>query len=173
MNAPRTGLVVPVPDLETRLERHRLAWDPVAALGARAHVTVLFPFAYADDVDDALLARVGDALRGFVRFPITFDQFGSFEADVLYLSPEPEQPFRDITEALAAAFPEYPPYGGGFAEVVPHLTVANDPAAPVGEIQSQLAALLPVSTTARAVELWVEGTDGQWSSRATFELDDP
>jgi len=31
----------------------------------------------------------------------------------------------EITEALAEAFPEYPPYGGEFDEVVPHVTVAQ------------------------------------------------
>ena len=39
--------------------------------------------------------------------------------------PDPAEPFRRLTAALAAAFPDYPPYGGRHDDVVPHLTVAQ------------------------------------------------
>ena len=136
-------------------------------------MTVLFPFAPADEIDDALLARVRVAIGRFSRFGVTFTACGSFVGDVLYLAPEPEQQFRDLTAALAAAFPEFPPYRGDFADVVPHLTVAEHPAAPIEEIRAELAARLPISTTAQAVELWMEGADECWTSRATFPLTEP
>ena len=55
-DARRSGLVVPMPELEAAVGALRAEWDPLARLGARAHVTVLFPFAAPAHVDDALLA---------------------------------------------------------------------------------------------------------------------
>ncbi len=54
--------------------------------------------------------------------------FGSgeaFPANVVYLAPDPAEPFVALTEALAAAFPDCPPYGGAFDEPVPHLTIGH------------------------------------------------
>ena len=48
---------------------------------------------------------------------------------MVYLAPEPAAPFVALTEAVGAEFPGFPPYGGAFDEVVPHLTIseANEP----------------------------------------------
>ena len=170
MSDRRTGLVVPMPELEPLVGAHRLEWDPVAEHGARAHVTVLFPFAHAEDLDAALLGRVRAAVARLHAFPVTFARVERFPDDVLYLAPEPSAPFRALTAALAAAFPEFPPYGGLFPEVVPHLTVAHHPHAPVADITTELDALLPVRATAASVELWVEGADALWTTGATFPL---
>ena len=47
--------------------------------------------------------------------------------DVVCLLPEPSQPFSRLIVALAAAFPQYPPYAGAhaLADIVPHLTIAH------------------------------------------------
>ena len=104
---------------------------------------------------------------------MTFTRVDRFPDDVLYLAPEAPAPFRALTDALAAAFPEYPPYGGVFTEVIPHLTVAHHPNAPVEQITAELHAVLPIITRATSVELWVEGTDDRWTSRASFPLGTP
>ncbi|MFI0716367.1 2'-5' RNA ligase family protein [Streptomyces inhibens] len=44
---------------------------------------------------------------------------------VLYLVPEPDAELRRLTEVIADQWPEAPPYGGQFTEIVPHLTVAD------------------------------------------------
>ena len=170
MSGRRTGLVVPMPDLEALVGPHRREWDPVAVLGARAHVTVLFPFAPVVTLDDGILERVRHALAGFTPFAVRFAGVASFPDDVLYLVPEPAARFRELTAALAAEFPEYPPYHGQFDEVIPHLTVAHHPDAPMAEITAALAAALPMTTEAQRVEVWQEGTDDIWTSRATFRL---
>ena len=54
--------------------------------------------------------------------------------------------------------------------MIPHLTVAHDPAAPNARLRAELATLLPLSTTADRVELWVEGTDDHWTARAGFPM---
>jgi hypothetical protein len=58
-------------------------------------------------------------------FECRFELTRWFGVDVLWLDPNPAEPFRGLTAAVGAAFPECPPYGGAFDEVVPHLTVAE------------------------------------------------
>lgn len=166
----RSGLVVPMPELEALVGEHRRAWDPVAALGAGAHVTVLFPFAVPDTIDTMVLRRVERALVNFAPFAVTFEAVREFPDHVLYLAPEPAEPFRALTEALAVAFPEYPPYGGQFTEIIPHLTVAHRQDAPIEAIAAEVEPRLPVDARASRVEIWEEGVDGRWSTRATFPL---
>lgn len=166
----RSGLVVPMPDLEAVVGPHRHEWDPVAPLGAGAHVTVLFPFVPPADVDDASLRRVERALAGCAPFAVAFTTVERFPDDVLYLAPDPADAFRAVTARLHGEFPEHPPYHGQFDTVIPHLTVAHHPDAPLAEIEAALRGLLPLHTTADAVELWVEGDDDRWSTRARFPL---
>lgn len=170
MSRLRSGLVVPMPALEPVVGGHRSLWDPVAELGALAHVTVLFPFAPPETIGARTLARVEDALAGCAAFPVTFESFGRFPDDVLYLAPEPADAFRAVTAALTSEFPEHPPYHGQYETVIPHLTVAHHPDAPVDTIEDELAAALPLHTTADAVELWFEGGDERWRTAARWEL---
>lgn len=172
MSTLRTGLVVPMPDLEPVVGHHRRAWDPVAVLGAHSHVTVLFPFADATHLDGSLLDRVAHALTGVPAFPVRFTEVRRFPDDVLYLAPEPADEFRALTTRLAREFPEYPPYRGQYDTVIPHLTVAHHPDAPVDDITAALAPALPFTTYARSVELWVEGGDDRWRTDARWDLSD-
>jgi 2'-5' RNA ligase len=166
----RSGIVVPMPELEPLVGEHRRAWDPVAGLGAGAHVTVLFPFAPPDVIDDGRLERIERVLVGREPFTVTFDAVREFPDHVLYLAPEPAERFRALTEVLAAAFPEYPPYRGQFAEIIPHLTVAHRPDAPIDEVAAAVRPHLPVAAAASRVEVWEEGVDERWSTRASFPL---
>jgi 2'-5' RNA ligase len=166
----RSGVVVPMPELEPIVGEHRRAWDPIAALGAGAHVTVLFPFAAPDAIDDAMLLRIERALVGCEPFAVSFDAVRSFPDHVLYLAPEPADRFQALTEMLAAAFPEYPPYRGQFTDIIPHLTVTHRPDAPVDDIATAVQARLPVAAAATCVEVWQEAADGRWSTRASYPL---
>ena len=60
----------------------------------------------------------------------------------LYLVPEPDEPFILLTEAIVREFPEYPPYGGKFTEIVPHLTVANRSAELSGIAEAELLEIM-------------------------------
>ena len=86
---------------------------------------------------------------------------------VLYLAPEPETPFRELTAALAQAFAD-PPYAGAVAEVVPHLTVASHHDAPMDKIRADVAGALPIA--ARADEAWLMRIDGRWRTHARTPL---
>ncbi len=58
------------------------------------------------------------------HFDCTFDKCGWFGEDVLWLAPDRDQEFRDLTNGVAAGS-DYPPYGGEHDDVIPHLTVGD------------------------------------------------
>jgi 2'-5' RNA ligase len=158
---------VPVPEAEPLVGAARAEHDPVAAAGMPAHVTVLYPFAPPRRIDAAMeqaLARLFAAaepfefeLRGVGRFP-----------GVVFLAPEPARPFVALTELVHQRWPSWPPYRGAFAEVVPHLTVAEGPE-PAG-LADRLQAALPVAGRAATVDLYEEQRDGRWARRCSFPL---
>jgi hypothetical protein len=73
-----------------------------------------------------------------------------------------------MTAALVAAFPEHPPYGGKYDEVIPHATLAIGDDAVLDEIERELAGSLPIA--ARAVEATVFEYDagGRWRPHASI-----
>lgn len=166
----RTGLLVPVGRAEPLVAVCRRRWDPVAARGVPAHITVLYPFVPAERLGPAEITAARDVLAEIPAFDFALTRAGRFEDAVLYLAPEPEDPFRRITAALTARFPEHPPYEGKFEAVIPHLTVADAPDAPLAELEAELTAGLPLADRATDVILMEEGHDDQWHTRATFPL---
>jgi 2'-5' RNA ligase len=167
-----TALLVPVPAAEPLVHEHRRAHDPVAPLGVPAHITVLYPFVPPDALDDELEAAIADVLRGFTAFDYELREVRRFDDGVLYLAPEPDEPFAALTDAISTRWPEHPPYGGGFDTVIPHLTVAMADGAPVAAMEADLRPRLPVR--ARADVVWLmEGQPGRgWTRRAEFPLSD-
>ncbi|GHI82905.1 2'-5' RNA ligase family protein, partial [Streptomyces xanthophaeus] len=87
-----------------------------------------------------------------------------------YLLPEPDTQLRQLTEAIADHWPEAPPYGGRFTEIVPHLTIAQGQEdAVLEEIEAGFADRLPFTSHVASIELMVH--DGvQWQERASFAL---
>lgn len=55
----------------------------------------------------------------------SFARTAWFGDQVPWLSPQPAQPLRELTAAVAAAFPDHPPYAGAFAEPAPHLLAGS------------------------------------------------
>ena len=94
-----------------------------------------------------------------------------FPGVAVYLAPHPATAFAELTSTLWRRWPECPPYGGAFSEVVPHLTAAM-PAdeATVAAITDVLAPRLPLAARADRVELWQHDTVGAWRPKASFPM---
>ncbi len=120
---PSSALVVLVPEAEELVGRLRLRYDPAARLGVPAHVTVLYPIVAA--VDETLGAQVARIGRRQPPFTAEFAAVERFPGLVVWLRPEPSEPFAALIAAAMAEFPDFPPYGGTIAEPTPHLTVAD------------------------------------------------
>ncbi|MFF2787042.1 2'-5' RNA ligase family protein [Streptomyces sp. NPDC058049] len=167
--AGRTGLIVRIPEAEPSVRRWRERLDPSARAGVPAHVTVLFPFLDESRMDELVHCALADVLGSHRAFDLRFERCGQLP-DVLYLVPEPDMPLRQLTAAIAGRWPEAPPYGGRFAEVVPHLTIAQSQEVTLlEEIEADLAHRLPFTSRVSSVELMVhDGT--KWQERASFAL---
>ncbi|MFJ3639766.1 2'-5' RNA ligase family protein [Streptomyces sp. NPDC090108] len=167
--AGQSGLIVRVPEAEPLVHAWRDRLDPSARAGVPAHVTVLFPFLDASRIDEGVCAAIGKVLGRHQSFEARFDHCGRFPG-VLYLAPESDTGFRHLTEAIVERWPENPPFGGQFDDVVPHLTVAQgQDEAVVEKAEADLLTGLPVFAQVSSVDLLVhDGT--RWRQRATFPL---
>ncbi|MGW7487021.1 2'-5' RNA ligase family protein [Streptomyces sp. NPDC054786] len=167
--AGQTGLIVRIPDAEPAVHAWRGRFDASARAGVPAHVTVLFPFLDESRIDSLVCSALADVLGKHRAFDLRFESCGRFP-EVLYLVPEPDTQLRRLTEAIADRWPEAPPYGGKFTEVVPHLTIADgqDDAVLQG-IEADLLSKLPFTSRVSSVDLVVH--DGaKWQERASFAL---
>ncbi|MEU5213028.1 2'-5' RNA ligase family protein [Streptomyces sp. NPDC020742] len=167
--AGQTGLIVRIPDAEPAVRTWRERFDPSARAGVPAHITVLFPFLDESRIDARVRSALTDVFSRHHAFDLRFASCGRFPG-VLYLAPEPDTPVRRLTEAIADRWPEAPPYGGKFTDVVPHLTLADgqDDAA-LEEIEAGLLGALPFTSRVSSVDLMVHnGT--RWQVRASFAL---
>jgi len=171
----QTGLIVPVPEAEPVVARHRAALDPIAAWDIPAHITVLYPFLPPSRIDDEVLGTLRGLFGRWPAFEAQLTRVDWFGTDVMWLAPQPEEAFRGLTQAVFDRFPETPPYGGAFDHVVPHLTVGDRAAQPALQTAAaDIAPHLPIRTVVDTVRL-VEGTTGElpWRTVAEFPLARP
>ncbi|MDX2591427.1 2'-5' RNA ligase family protein [Streptomyces sp. WI03-4A] len=167
--AGQTGLIVRIPDADPAVRAWRERFDPSAQAGVPAHVTVLFPFLDESRIDARVCSALAEMLGSLHAFDLRFANCGRFP-EVLYLAPEPDTQLRRLTEVIADRWPEARPYGGQFAEIVPHLTVADgQDDAVLDEIEADLLGRLPLTSHVSSVDLMVH--DGAtWQERASFAL---
>lgn len=161
----RSAVVVPVPAVERLASGWREVFDGSAVQGMPAHITVLYPFLDDGRLTSSVLAKLARLCAQSPVLDVEFRRIGRFPA-VLCLDPEPAEGLRRITACIAEQWPEAPPYGGGFAEVIPHLTIAQGAYDEVmAGIESDLLGALPVR--ARLVEACLYVFDGtRWRPRA-------
>lgn len=162
-----TGLLIVVPQAEHVIGAHRLDHDPAASRGVPAHVTLLYPFAPADEVG-TLEEGLAELFAGMKPFDSSFSEFARFGDEVLYLAPDNPERYSAMTDAIADRFPSYPPYEGQFDEVIPHLTVA-DGGGDFAAMQREMEPWMPVRTRVDRVVL-IEERDRFWYHRAVFPL---
>jgi 2'-5' RNA ligase len=165
-------LLVPVPEAEPAVGRLRSRLDRAAAWGVPAHVTILYPFVLPDAITSEVIGLAAAAIASVSAFECTFGRTNWFGEEVLWLAPEPGQPFRALTTALHAAFPQCPPFGGIYPDVVPHLTIGDRPPggpAMLEAAEADVRPALPVHT--RVSRAWLmTGTQAAASWRVAAEL---
>lgn len=178
---PQSALLLLVPAAEPAVGEHRVRLDASARDGVPAHLTVLYPFLPPALIDDTVLRSLARLFAGFPAFAFTLDRVGWFGDDVVWLGPRDEGPFRALTDRAFSAFPSCPPYGGQFADVIPHLTIGHmGPLSALRVAADAVLPALPMEAAASEVTLMSgprPGTPGtspaQWSVMATFPLAGP
>jgi 2'-5' RNA ligase len=165
---PRTALIVAVPEAEPLVHKWRMRYDN-ASLGVPTHVTLLFPFVPADQVDEALLGQLEDLFGAQAPVSFSLARVARFPA-VAWLGPEPDERLRELTLLIFDRFPHYPPYEGIHEEIIPHLTVAIGNKPIQDEVDAALTPHLPIDVEAREVTLLVEDESGYWQAKHRFRL---
>ena len=158
-----SGLAVPV-RVPPGLARLRRRWDRAARAGAGSHVTVLYPFLPTAELNGDIRQGLAAIARTVEPFDVVFRRVRRFDDGVVWIEPEPAEPFRRLTASVTAAWPGHPPYGGLFDDVISHLTVveAGDDAPPLTTIEADAARHLPFTARADRLELWRQDAAGRW-----------
>lgn len=168
--APESSIMVLVRAVESLVGPWRELYDPRAPLGVPAHITLLYPFLPPDQITHEVVDELRQLFSAFEPFPFRLTRAGRFPG-VLYLAPEPVEPFLMMSLAVATRWPEAPPYGGRYPSTVPHLTVAHlADDARVDELERVITPALPIDTTAASAWLLVQDNNGQWWFRSRLAL---
>ena len=161
------ALVVPVPAAEPVIGQLRRRLTRSGAAGMPPHLTLLYPFTAGRE------REVEEVLAPFRAFDYVLPSAAVFgEPPVLYLEPDPAAPFLALIEALLAAFPEFPPYGGVQLYPEPHVTIAQGDESAFAAIRAEVEPLLPVSARADEVVLFEHDAERGWRPRRRFALGD-
>lgn len=166
---PRSALIVAVPEAEPLVGEWRLKYDN-ARLGIPAHITLLFPFVPAAELDEKLFEELRALFAAQPAFSFALTRVVDFPDQTLWLAPEPAAPFRTLTESIVLQYPGYPPYEGIHDEVIPHLTVTSGDAKLRDEVDAAVTPHLPIEASARDVVLLEEDDAGYWRTRTGFPL---
>jgi 2'-5' RNA ligase len=168
-----SALVVLIPEAEDLIGTFRKRYEPPAASSIPAHVTILYPFKSPEQLTSELVTTLRELFSKQAGFTTSFLEVQRFP-DMLYLAPEPAEPFRQLTEMIVKHFPDTPPYGGAFPEIIPHLTIVqfNDPQqldqiAP--DFLEAARDILPIHASINTVSL-IENSNGDWQICAQFFL---
>ncbi|CAN5808655.1 2'-5' RNA ligase family protein [soil metagenome] len=170
--AGESAIIVPV-DVPVAVGRLRDRMDPSATQGVPAHVSLIYPFMAPPGLKDDVRTRIERIIAAEPVFSFALTAIGRWP-NVVYLVPEPADPFRRLTVALADAFPDYPPYEGVHEHVVPHLTIAQDvPEDYLAAAEHGLPALLPIRAVVR--EAWLIGhtPEQPWHTLWRMPLGEP
>ena len=165
-----SAVVVRVPSLDGTISalRRRFAL-PHKPNGIPPHITAIVPFLPAAELaeDGSAVQMLRTICAAAEPFRVTFSRTGRFP-HVLYLAPEPADPFVDLAGAITASWPAVKPYAGEHKTVVPHLTVATSrPQTVFDTVDRALRPQLPVTAEIDGAQVYL--FDGErWREHAAL-----
>jgi 2'-5' RNA ligase len=164
---PESAVVVRFPELDEAIDALRGRFMlPRKPNGIRPHVTVRVPFLAREELtEEGALPALRELCSAVGVFDVTFARTARFP-HVLYLAPEPAEPFIALSRALLARWPETVSPRSREKPLVPHLTVTTArPAKVFHQVEQALAPLLPIRAEARDAQLYA--FDGRrWTETA-------
>ena len=169
-----SALVVRVPCLDDTVASLRRRFGlPRKPNGIPPHITAIVPFLPARDLDEeGALPELRSLCAEFEPFQVTFSRTARFPR-VLYLVPEPADPFIALTHAIVERWPETQPYAGAHKAVVPHLTVTTSrPAKVFDKVAEALRPQLPVSARIESAHVYLFDRN-HWTEHVAVALGPP
>jgi 2'-5' RNA ligase len=127
-----------------------------------AHITLVTPFA-PPPVPAELISELERIVGLFPIVDLRFEAVGRFP-HTLYLKPEPADAIVELTHSIVSRWPEWLPYGGIHAEVIPHVTVADriEDRRLLDALARTVEDRLPIETRVGAAWLVQESEEGIW-----------
>jgi hypothetical protein len=164
----QTGLVVPVPAADALLASVGARYPGTVREGVPAHVSLLYPFVPAAELDEQVTCALGELLAEQTPMPVQFAKCYRQDGFVA-LFPDPINGLKELVSKTRRRWPDVVPYEGVYGDVEPHLTVAMRCSAETAvTIEQEVSAQLPISAELR--EAWLVAFEGQWTLRGRFEF---
>ena len=169
MSTEVSAVIVPALDVDALMSEFRPVGGPASEQGLPAHITVMCPFVQPRHLSPAIIAGLETVLSRTTAFDYTLSSICQFTSGVLYLAPEPADPFLSLTQLVSRHF-GLPPYDGLYGQIVPHLTVASVLGGDSEMVTARLAAMVP--RLVHAQEVWVVTSDGEngWRKHTAMSL---
>jgi hypothetical protein len=162
-------VAIPVPEADPLLAAVAVQYPEAVREGVPAHVSVLYPFLSADELDDRVTSALSELFAEQAPMSVKFGECRR-SGDFVYLRPDPIEGLAELTRKARRRWPNVVPYEGLYGEVEPHLTVAlhttEERAAAVE--REIVAERVPISAELR--EAWLLVFDGHWRLRQRFEF---
>jgi 2'-5' RNA ligase len=138
-------------------------------------VTILSPFLDSTRLDRIVHNRLAAICIREPAFEVELVAVRRWEATeigpaVVWLEPQPAEPFTALSRAIWAAYPDCPPYGREDDDLEAHLTIAIDDPSSFDSVETEASRLVPFHRRATTVALLVEAPDGRWRTRRRFAL---
>jgi 2'-5' RNA ligase len=156
--------VIAVPEAEDLVARLR------AGPGPPAHITLVYPFLRVADLTNRVVSALSERFATYPAFDYRLERTTRF-LDVLFLDPEPDDPFRGLVRALGAddGRGERPPYPLEVTDIRPHVTVTrSDDPDELHRAEAEIASALPIWCRAAEALVVSEEPPGSWRVDARF-----
>lgn len=164
----QTGLVIPVPAADALLASVEARYPGTVREGVPAHVSLLYPFVAAAELDKRATSALGELLAERAPMPVQFVECYRRDGFVA-LRPDPIDELKELVSKTRRRWPDVVPYEGIYGDVEPHLTVAMRCSEETAmTIEQEVTAELPISAELR--EAWLVAFEGQWTLRGRFEF---
>ena len=168
-----SALVIHVPEAEDLVGSYRIKYDHEASVGVPAHITLLWPFVPTSLITPDIQNQLAHLFSNFHSFQFSLTELRRFP-EVLYLAPSPSDKIIELVQIIASRFPKYPPYGGQFKEISPHLTIAQSDEPKLlekiaEELNPTVKKALPIFKAVTEVSL-LEKQNDYWTETRTFSL---
>ena len=135
------------------------------------HITLRAPFKPMRDIDTQVISTLADLFGSYPQFKFRLAETARFsDTGVLYLAPEPAEPFHVLNQAIERHYPDPAPE---HLQVVMHLTLARSTPKEVDNIEREFRheyeTWLPIE--ARATEVYLfEKREEVWDWQTSFSL---
>ncbi len=164
----QTGLVIPVPAADALLASVGARYPGTVREGVPAHVSLLYPFVAAAQLDERVTSVLGELLAEQAPMPVQFAECCR-EDGFVALRPDPIDGLTELVSKTHRRWPDVVPYEGVYGDVEPHLTVAMRCSEETAvAIEQEVTAQLPISAELR--EAWLVAFEGRWTLRGRFEF---